>query len=112
ADISEEELRGLKKELTAARKKVKLLEEELLRRLDSANEKLATDGRRELVLELERDAFAEQLERYVAAHRQQIAKFLEGLWEKYRVAMRDIESERSAATERMTRFMRELGYVR
>jgi type I restriction enzyme M protein len=110
-EISEEELRRLKRELTAARKKVKQLEKELLQRLDKANAALSSDARRDLVLELEREALAGQLERYVAAHRQRITEFVEGLWDKYRVAMQSIELERELARERLDGFMKELGYA-
>ncbi len=110
-EVSEEDLRQLKKDLAAARKKVKQLEEELLQRLEAANAELSVGERRDLVLELALEALSGQWERYVAAHRQRIAEFVEGLWDRYRVAMREIDSERARVTERMVGFMKELGYV-
>jgi len=70
------------------------------------------DEQTELVLDLERQALAAQLERYVAAHRQRIVGFVEGLWDKYKVTMHAIESERSAATTKLAGFMKELGYAK
>jgi type I restriction enzyme M protein len=103
-------LRRLKKELTAARKKVKQLEEELLQRLDAANEELTADGRRELVLELKREALAGQLERYVAADRQQILQAVENFWSKCRVPFVDIEARRDESMERFRQALGRLGY--
>ncbi|MFO0877586.1 MAG: class I SAM-dependent DNA methyltransferase [Gemmataceae bacterium] len=110
-EISEEELRQLKKDLSAARKKVKHLEKELLERLETANTSLRTEARRDLVLELEREALAGQLERYVAAHRQQIIEFVEDLWDKYQNSLQSIESARTSATSTLQRLLEGLGYA-
>jgi type I restriction enzyme M protein len=109
--VSEDEVRRLKKELAAARKAVKQLEAALLQRLEEAHAKLTAEERRELVLELSCEALVGQLERYVTAHRQKIVEFVEGLWEKYRVPMRDIEAERDKAGARLAQFMKGLGYA-
>jgi hypothetical protein len=58
------------------------------------------------------DDLAAQLERYVTAHRQQVIAAVENWWDKYRVTLRAIETERDAAVSRLEVFMRELGYAR
>ena len=109
--VSEEELKRLKRELTEARKSLKRLEAELLKRLEAANAALTSDARREFVLELQRDALAGYLGHYVAAHRQRIAEYVEGLWDKYRVPMREVEAERTAAAVRLSEYLASLGYA-
>lgn len=109
--MSEEDLKQTKKELTAAKKKLKELEKELLKRLGEALAKLGVEGRRELVIGLWRESLAGHLDRYVAAHRQRIVEFVEGLWDKYWVAMATIESDRANASVTLTKYMKSLGYA-
>ena len=96
--------------MTAARKKVRQLEEELLKRLEAANARQTADERRELVLELAREALAGHLERYVTAHRQRIVQALENFWDKYRVPLVEIEACRAGAADRLRLAFRRLGY--
>jgi len=110
-EMSEAELKQLRKDLTAARKKVKQLEQELLKRLETADAGLTADGRRELVLDLEREALAGQLDRYVAAHRQRIAEIIEGLWDKYRVSCQDLYRQREQSSGKLEGLLRQLRYV-
>ena len=64
---------AIKKELTAARKKVKQLEEESVEATGRSERKLSGEDRRDLVLELSCEALAGQLERYVAAHNSELS---------------------------------------
>ncbi len=109
--LSEEEVRQLKRDLTAARKRVRNLEESLLERLEEGLANQNADQKREMVLELARGELAGQLNRYVTANRQAILTFMEGLWNKYHVAMREIEEARKAAAEKLEQFMKGLGYA-
>ena len=110
--VSADELKRLKRELTAARGAVRRLEQDLLRRLDAADAGLAAGGRRELVIDLWRAALAGELERAVAVRRRRLVGFIEGLWDKYRVAARDIEADRTAAAGRLSDCLAALGYTR
>lgn len=109
--ISEKELRQIKRELTAARKKISQLKADLLTRLDSARTKLTFDESVDLVLGLSCEALVVQLERYVLEHRQRILQTLETIWDKYCVPLADIEMRRGKATERLNQALRQLGYL-
>ncbi len=106
-----EPYRRLKGELTEARRKLRELSDALLERLDQAVAALDPDQRRDLVLGMSRDDLSRQVERYVTEHRQQIIASLESLWDKYRVPLRSIESEREASAANLTRIMKGLGYA-
>ncbi len=108
--IPEEELRKLKRELTAAKKKLKELEKELLKRLDAALVKLTGDARTELVVGLWRESLTAYVDRYVAAHRQRVIAFVEGLWDKYRVPMASIEKSRRSAADKLNDYLTSLRY--
>ena len=109
--LSDEEVKALKKELTAARKKLKVLKSGLVKLLEKAHVALSEDEARELVLDLLRGDLRAVLDRSVTAHRQVIVAAVENWWDKYRVTLRDIEGERDAAKARLDGFLKELGYV-
>jgi type I restriction enzyme M protein len=110
-ELTEEELKALKKEVAAARKAVAALMADLSRRLEQARQSLSPEQCQRLALDIARDDLAAQLERYVAAHRQQVVAAVGNWWDKYRVTLREIETERDAATKRLAEFVGELGYA-
>ena len=110
--LSPEATKTLKREIAAARKTLQRLKADLLRRLDVARAALSADDCQRLVLDLAREDLTGYLERYVSAHRQQVVEAFENWWDKYRVTLRDIEAERDHDTDRLNRFIMDLGYVR
>ena len=52
-----------------------------------------------------------ELDRYVAAHKQQVIAAVENVWDKYRVTLRNIESDRGGAKARLDGLLKELGYA-
>ena len=59
----------------------------------------------------ERGSLAAQLERYVLAHRQQVIAAVEHWWDNYEVTTQDIEAERDGMAERLSEYLRALGYA-
>jgi type I restriction enzyme M protein len=108
--LSPEALKALKKDLTAAKKKLKALQAEFVHQLNAATGKLDEVGARELVLDILRGQLDAILARYVANRRQQVVAAFESLWDKYREPLAAIETERDAATQRLRFFLGELGY--
>jgi type I restriction enzyme M protein len=109
--LSPDETRALRRELRTRRNELKVLQGELLARLDAARAALEPDEAQVLVLEIEQKRLATELERYATAQRQKIIATVENWWDKYRVSLREIESERETATVRLKGFAGELGYV-
>jgi type I restriction enzyme M protein len=108
---SESEIRAMKRDLTAARRRQRDLEAELIRRLETAYDALSLTGVQQLALLIMRDDLRTQLDRYVAAHRRQVVAAVENWWDKYRVTARAIETDRDAAAARLAGYLRELGYA-
>lgn len=104
------ELKTLRAELRAKRRKLKALQDELLTRLDAARAALERDQAQVLVLEFERGRLEAEPERYTAAQRQQAVAALENWWDKYRTSLKEIEVERETAVGQLDGFLRELGY--
>jgi type I restriction enzyme M protein len=109
--LSEEEIKALRKELADAKRKAQKLKGELDSRLAWRRAELRAEECQRLALDILQDDLAAHLERYVTAHRQQVIVAVENWWDKYRVTLRAIETERDAAVSRLEVFMRGLGYV-
>lgn len=62
-------------------------------------------------MEIFKDGLLVELDRYVAAHRQQVIAAVENWWDKYRVTVLDIQSTRDDAARQLDEFMKGLGYV-
>lgn len=108
---SEEEIKAMKKDLGAVKKKIKTLEGDLVRRLEEEAEKLKGHDAEELVVDILRDNLNGVLNRYVADHRRQVVVAFEGWWDKYRVTLTEIQRERDVAAKKLSNFLRKLGYA-
>lgn len=113
AEIEEllEPYKEIVKQLKEAKAKLKILKNELVKRLEAARAALTDEDCRDLVLAIFKDGLIAQLERYVTAHRQQVIAAVENWWDKYRVTLQDIEAERDAAAKKLNQFLQGLGYV-
>jgi type I restriction enzyme M protein len=110
--LSEAEIKTLKKELSATKAKLKILHKGFSDRLEAAQAEVNAEQAEALVLDILKADLRRELDRRVVAHRQDVVAAVEGWWSKYRVTMREIESERDAAKARLDGFLTELGYVR
>jgi len=109
--LSEAEVKELKRQLTQARKSLKALHSEVLKRMEKARARLSEAECADLALDLFHADLDAQLERAVAARRRQVVAAVENWWDKYRVPLRELERERDEAVGRLEGFLRELGYV-
>lgn len=109
-ELSEAELKALKRDLAQARKTFQTLQKQFAACLGQASAALTDEQCRRLVLDVARDDLAGHLERYVAAHRQQVIAAVENWWDKYRVTLCDVEAARDAAAARLADYIARLGY--
>lgn len=112
AALSEQEVKRLKKQLTAANKNVKALKEQLASRLHAARRNLKDVDTQKLVMNILHLELRDQLALYVIAHRNQVVRVIENLWDKYNTPLTAIEQARSATIHRMDEFIHMLGYRR
>ncbi|WP_164103217.1 type I restriction-modification system subunit M [Candidatus Laterigemmans baculatus] len=109
--LSDEELKTLKQELAATKKKLKTKEGNFTKRLREAREGLDEGAAQELALAILRSDLDAILDRYVADHRQQMVAAFENWWDKYRVTLTSIEEERDEAASKLREFLGGLGYA-
>ncbi|AGF53805.1 slr6096 (plasmid) [Synechocystis sp. PCC 6803] len=116
AEIGEIEARlepynEIKASLAEARKALRGLKDQLIGRLVAARAELGEEGCEKLVLAAFYEGLKSHLDRYGAAHFQQVVAAVENWWDKYRVTLRDIVSERDTAAAKLDQFLEGLGYV-
>ncbi|SDC72517.1 type I restriction enzyme M protein [Melghirimyces thermohalophilus] len=109
--LSEAEIKAIRKELNALKRQQKKMKDELLPYLEEACANLSPEDCRDRILSILRENLTAQLDRAVTAHRQQVVAAVENWWDKYRVTLRQIESERDEAKEKLEMFLRGVGYV-
>ncbi len=109
--LTEEEIKALRKELAAARKDLKGLKQELVKRIEKARADLSREDCWRLVLGVARADLAAQLDLYVTAHRHRLTTALEQLWDRYRATLREIEVQREHVMGQLAELVRTLGYA-
>jgi type I restriction enzyme M protein len=109
-ELSEEELKAVRKELTAIRRQAKVLQKEFVTRLQKARSELDETSARELVMSILKTELRAILDRYVEAQRQQVVSAFETWWDKYRVTLSTITNERNQAAQRLQAYLAGLGY--
>jgi type I restriction enzyme M protein len=109
--LSDEEIKALKRQLTASKTKLKDLKKSFGDTLEAAQKVVDRKRARELVLGILREDLAEEIERRIRAHRQAVIGAVEEWWNKYQVTLAHIERSRDAAGKQLERRLRKLGYV-
>lgn len=99
----EEEARDLKAGLRATERR----EEELV---TAARAKIDRDEAKRVILDRLHRQLVDTYQAYLREVQRALVAALENLHEKYAVTARDIEAQRAAASERLKRFLGELGY--
>ncbi|CAN7620982.1 N-6 DNA methylase [Variovorax paradoxus] len=109
--IDEAEIKEWKRQLAVLKKEIKVKEQGFAQRLNAAVDTLDDAGAAALLLAILRNDMQVILARYVSAQRQLVVRALENWWDKYRVTLAAIESERDEAADSLRSFINGLGYV-
>jgi type I restriction enzyme M protein len=109
-ELSADELKALKKSLTADRKELRAMKSAFASQLHGATKELPETEAMRLVLTTMRDNLANLVTRKVVAHRRLIVTTLETWWDKYKVSLAELETQREASAAKLTGFLKELGY--
>lgn len=108
--ISLSELKKLKSQLSASRKRLKLEKSAFAEKLVGASQKLEASTAQSLVLDLLRVDLLMVANHRIVGHRRSVIAAFETWWDKYRVTLADIEVDRNSAAKNLVGFLRELGY--
>jgi type I restriction enzyme M protein len=101
----------IKTNLTAARARYRELTNAFVDELKSRCGAMRDDEKQALVITLFAEDVEAALETALAEKRQELVRFLEEMWAKYRVTMKLLHSERAGVEERLNSFLDRLGYV-
>ncbi|PTB17012.1 restriction endonuclease subunit M [Trinickia symbiotica] len=109
--VDEAQVREWKRELAELKKQLKAKEQGFVHQLNSAVDALDEAGAGALLLTILHNDMHAIVDRYIAARRKGIVAAFENWWDKYRVTLTEIESERDAAATALQGFLKGLGYV-
>lgn len=101
----------IKTQLAEARARYRTLTDKFVNELKSRCGAMNDDQKRTLVLELFAQDVQVGLDAAVAEKRQELVRFIEGLWDKYRVTLTELRSDRSGVEKVLNEFLKRLSYI-
>ena len=108
--LSPAEIAALKRGVAGVKKQQKTIQQEFITKLGKARTELTATQECDLVLRLAENDVTAHLNDYVTSHRQQVIIALENWWDKYAIALHQIEMECATAAVKLAGFLKELGY--
>jgi len=101
----------IKTQLAAVRAQFRILTNEFVRELRARCDARTDNEKQTMVLELFAEDIKCALDAAVSEKRQELVRFVEGLWDKYRVTLVDIYAQRATAEECLTKAFKGLSYT-
>ncbi|OGH59592.1 MAG: hypothetical protein A3G34_04160 [Candidatus Lindowbacteria bacterium RIFCSPLOWO2_12_FULL_62_27] len=101
----------IKEQLSEARVRYRTLTNEFVNELKSRCAALNGDQKRALVLELFEQDVQAGLDAAVAEKRQELVRYIEGLWDKYRVTLAQLRGDRTGVETSLSEFLKQLSYA-
>src|SRR5207245_9788559 len=98
-------------ELRTLKRFVQEKEEKLEEKFEEKRKTFTEAEAKNLVLKKFYDLAAAEMHRYLNARTISIIDIFENLWDKYRITMLNVQSQRDEAAKQMTTYIKELGYV-
>jgi type I restriction enzyme M protein len=103
--------REIRANLSVAQQHLRKLKQALIQRIKDAYTALTLQQCEDMILDIAHDDIADELERYLLVHRQQVIAVIENWWDKYRINLQAIRSARDFAEKKFDVLMKELGYA-
>lgn len=101
----------IKKQLAEARARYRELTAAFVDVLKFRCDALSEDEKRDLVLELFAQDVQIRLDAAVNEKRQELVRFLEGVWDKYRVTLVDLREDRAVIDAALSQFLQRMNYL-
>jgi type I restriction enzyme M protein len=101
----------IKEQLGEARGHYRMLIDEFVNELKSRCDGMSDDQKRIIVLDIFAQDMQARLDTAVAAKGQELTRFIEGVWDKYRVTLGDLRSARSCVEQRVSDYLKSLAYI-
>ena len=110
AKASLKKIKELKSEKSRANKALKKAQTGLKEKINAIRLKLTAEQCETLVMELLREGFIAELDKYLKAELDKTVKAVHHLWDKYAVSVKKLTETRIAAEDKLNGFLRKLGY--
>lgn len=110
AKTSLKKIRELKSAKSTANQALRKAQKELQEKIDAIREKLTAKQCETLVMELLKEGFEVELDKYLKTECEKTVKSVIHLWDKYAVSAQQLTKERIAAERKLDNFLKELGY--
>ncbi|OGI24855.1 MAG: hypothetical protein A2287_08385 [Candidatus Melainabacteria bacterium RIFOXYA12_FULL_32_12] len=111
---NEEEIdvKKVRAEIKTLKADIKTLEDGKEKLVSLAKKKISEDEARELILTRFKNTCEGTLRDYITQHFYEITRYVENLWDKYKVNANEILAEREQEAEKLNSYLMELGYAR
>ena len=97
--------------LKESKKQLKTLQRRFIEQLREARDTMTDDDCAALVLKILKGKLSGHLEAYVAAHRQEVVAAFENWWDKYKVTLNEIKTNKKFIESSLSKMMLSLGYI-
>jgi type I restriction enzyme M protein len=109
-ELSEEELKELKKRRTALGREIKRLQKEFVARLNTARTDLDESAARTLVLTILGAELMSILDGYVNRRLEEVVEAFDSWWRKYQLTLGEITAARNESAQALAKYLETLGY--
>jgi len=100
------------KELKNQNKELKLINQNLENKVTQKRNALTEQEAKELLLEKFYETMKQYLEKYLNAEKKNLTKIFENLWDKYKVSLNDLKTQRDLEVKKLEEFLEKLGYMK
>jgi len=101
----------IKAQLAEARARYRTLTDEFVNELKARCGAMGDDQKRALVLELFAQDVQAGLDAALAERRQELVRFIEGLWDKYQVTLAQLRGDRTGIETSLSQYLKQLSYT-
>jgi type I restriction enzyme M protein len=99
------------KELKKLNKELKSIKQDLQNKVTQKRNSLTEHEAKELLLEKFFDTINQYLEKYLNTEKKELLKIFENLWDKYKISLKQLKSERDVEVNKLDWFLNKLGYI-
>ena len=100
------------KELKNQNKELKLINQKLENKVTHKRNALTEQEAKELLMEKFYETMKQYLEKYLNAEKKNLTKIFENLWDKYKVSLNDLKTQRDEEVKKLEEFLEKLGYMK
>lgn len=111
AKAQSKEISKLEKAKNAANRALTKAKNELQDKIDAIRDTLTEEQCRTMVLQILRECFVEELNKYLLAEVMVTVKAVQKLWEKYYTSAKQLLAQRKKAEDKLNGFLEKLGYL-